>query len=204
MTTGVISVPVFHILAISNINCNIKLKFQTLTLTLNCHFYIIAIIENFINKFWNNVTFTIILWSRMLKNDIHSHCYYYYYYYYIVLIAWNQTNVFFSSNTSYSCWEWNIQLGQKRPTYTQRVSTLFLPIRISFFPRGHSKEFSDLIASLRGPDFPISAHVHGNAFVSFCPFVLVVRTLKEFDDIVMANLLAAIVRGELIINRSFI
>ena len=86
-----------------------------MTLTFNCYFYIIAIIKNFINKFSNNLKFTIIWSSRMLKNDIHSHwCYYYY----IVLIAWNLTNVFFSSNTSHSCWEWNIQLGQERPTYT--------------------------------------------------------------------------------------
>ena len=28
-----------------------------------------------------------------------------------------------------------------------------------------------LLVSLRGPDFPISAHGHGNAYVSFCPFV---------------------------------
>ena len=40
-----------------------------------------------------------------------------------------------------------------------------------FFPRGHGNEFSNLIGSLRGPDFPISAHGHGKRlreFLSFC------------------------------------
>ena len=40
-----------------------------------------------------------------------------------------------------------------------------------FFPRGHGNEFGDLIGSLRGPYFPICAHGHGNAYVSFSPFV---------------------------------
>ena len=44
-------------------------------------------------------------------------------------------------------------------------------IGIHFFPRGHGNEFGDLIGSLRGPDFPISAHGHANAYVSFSPFV---------------------------------
>ena len=39
-----------------------------------------------------------------------------------------------------------------------------------FFPRRHGNEFSNLIGSLRVPDFPISAHGHGNAYVSSCPF----------------------------------
>ena len=40
-----------------------------------------------------------------------------------------------------------------------------------FFPRGHDNEFSNLIRSLRYPDFPIPAHCHGNVQVSFGPFV---------------------------------
>ena len=44
-------------------------------------------------------------------------------------------------------------------------------IQFYFFPRGHGNEFSNLIGCLRGPDFPISAHGHGNAYVSFRPFV---------------------------------
>ena len=41
-------------------------------------------------------------------------------------------------------------------------------LRVYFFPSGHCNEFSNLIGSSRGPDFPIS--VHGNADMSFCPF----------------------------------
>ena len=40
-----------------------------------------------------------------------------------------------------------------------------------FFQRGHGNEFSNLIGSLRGPDFLISVHGHGNAYMSFYPFV---------------------------------
>ena len=40
-----------------------------------------------------------------------------------------------------------------------------------FFPRGHGFEFSNLIGSLRGPDFPISAHENGSAYMNFRPFV---------------------------------
>lgn len=35
-----------------------------------------------------------------------------------------------------------------------------------FFSRGHGNEFNNLIGSLCGPDFPISAHGHHNAYVS--------------------------------------
>ena len=34
-----------------------------------------------------------------------------------------------------------------------------------FFPGGHSNEFSNLIGSLRYPDFPNSSHGPGNGFV---------------------------------------
>ena len=34
-----------------------------------------------------------------------------------------------------------------------------------------SNIFYNLIGSLGGPDFPISAQGHGNAYVRFCPFV---------------------------------
>jgi len=34
---------------------------------------------------------------------------------------------------------------------------------VLFFPRGHGNEFSNLIGSLRYPDFLISSHGHGNA-----------------------------------------
>ena len=40
-----------------------------------------------------------------------------------------------------------------------------------FFSRGHGNELSNLIGSLHGSDFPISAHGHGNGYVSFCPFI---------------------------------
>ena len=40
-----------------------------------------------------------------------------------------------------------------------------------FFLRGHGNEFRNMIGSLRGRDFPISAQGYGNAYVSFCPFV---------------------------------
>ena len=39
------------------------------------------------------------------------------------------------------------------------------------FSRGHSRDFSNLIGSSHGLDFPISAHGHGNPDASFCLFV---------------------------------
>lgn len=47
-------------------------------------------------------------------------------------------------------------------------------IKIPFiFPRGHSRDFSNLIGSSCGLDFPISAHGRGNPNVSFvCLFFI--------------------------------
>ena len=42
---------------------------------------------------------------------------------------------------------------------------------LSFLPRGHGNEFSNLIGSLRDPHFSIFAHGMGNAYVRFCPCV---------------------------------
>ena len=44
-------------------------------------------------------------------------------------------------------------------------------ISFYYFPRGRGNESSNLIGSLRVPDFPICAHGHGNAYMSVCPFV---------------------------------
>ena len=51
---------------------------------------------------------------------------------------------------------------------------------IYFFPRGHGNEFSNLIGSLRGPYFLISAHRHGNAYVSSCAFAYKVSAKAFF------------------------
>ena len=47
-----------------------------------------------------------------------------------------------------------------------------------FFQRGDGNEFSNLIGSLRGPDFPVSAHGHCNAYLSFYPFVCSLFSLR--------------------------
>ena len=39
---------------------------------------------------------------------------------------------------------------------------------LDFFPRGHSNKFGNLIGSLCSVDFSVSAHRHGNAYLSFC------------------------------------
>ena len=49
-----------------------------------------------------------------------------------------------------------------------------------FFLRGHGNEFSNLIGSLSDADFPISAHRHGNAYVSFSPFAYKAIKRKSF------------------------
>ena len=36
---------------------------------------------------------------------------------------------------------------------------------------GNGNEFSNLIGCFRGPDFPISAHENGSAYMNFHPFV---------------------------------
>ena len=46
-----------------------------------------------------------------------------------------------------------------------------MELNIILFPRAHGNQFRNLVGSLRGPDFPISAHGHGNASGGFCPLV---------------------------------
>ena len=50
-------------------------------------------------------------------------------------------------------------------------------INCSTFPRGHGNDFTNLIGSLRGPAYLISAHGHGDAYVRFCPFVCSIEKL---------------------------
>ena len=50
----------------------------------------------------------------------------------------------------------------------QMLCNELLPQRLLLFKEG---AVTNLIGSLRGPDFPISAHGHGNASLTFCPFV---------------------------------
>ena len=37
----------------------------------------------------------------------------------------------------------------------------------NFFLRGHGNEFNNLIGSITGPDFPISAYGHDNSYIIF-------------------------------------
>ena len=73
---------------------------------------------------------------------------------------------------------------QERPSSVQTLGQGegHLDINLYFFPRGHGNEFRNLIGSLRGSDFPISAHGHGNVCESFCPFVYKVFLEKKKID----------------------
>ena len=54
-----------------------------------------------------------------------------------------------------------LQLGENKIF----CSYVLIHVSAYFFPRGHGNESCNLIGSYRGPDFPISDHGHGNAFV---------------------------------------